>query len=395
MAIVIASTAERAERNIANIELKLNQNTPANDKAFNRVLSTNQAAYQTETLRYALDQALQNLILTSSGERLDEYGEQYGVPRNPATATILEANLPAVDGTMVTTLNDFFGDLNNVQYLPDGTYTASGGLGIDMQLTAQELGATGNLSIGATLSIGSSLAGAENTATVTSVVQTGADEESDDIYRQRLLDAVRVTPGGGNAADYRLWAQDVSGVARAYPYAGLPVTDPGFLNSEPPERTVYVESTTDIDPDGIPPQSLLDDVRDRITTDPDTGEANQPLGLTDDTLYVEPIIRTGFYVTVVNLLVDPLLESQLKIDIESALSDYFLSVAPFVDGLDAEIDRNDTITDPSVSEIVNSVVRNVGGSIDGVSFGLTPGSSLGSFTLQQGEKSKLLGVSYI
>ena len=107
--------------------------------------------------------------------------------------------------------------------------------------------------------------------------------------------------GGGNAADYREWAQEVAGVTRAYPYSGKPVAL--LLESSPPDRTVYIEADTTIDPDGIAPQALLDEVRATITTDPVTGLARQPLGLTDSTLFVESISRTEFFVGISHLFV--------------------------------------------------------------------------------------------
>jgi uncharacterized phage protein gp47/JayE len=395
MAFTIPTTKTQADTNLAGYEAKLGQNTPINNKAFLRVLSILQAASQTQLFKYAADRALQTLALTATGENLDIIGNNFGVTRKPAEAASSQISLPAVNGTVIPVTVDFVGDSNGIRYSVDAAATASGGAA-SISVTARVLGALGNLSISDTLIIGTPVVGAESVATVTAVNNTGANRETDDAYRQRVLDAERLTTGGANAADYRVWSEEVGGVARAYPFAGLPIGNPGYPGA-PPERTVYIESTTAIDPDGIPPASLIDDVRDNITTDPATGLARQPLGLTDATLYVEPIIRTPFYVTVSGLNVDASIEAQVKSDITTALTAYFLTVRPYVEGVDPPSEKNNVITDPAISEVVHDVVSAAGGSVGGVAFGIAAGTSLPTYTLAQNETAKLQpgGVTYV
>jgi len=273
----------------------------------------------------------------------------------------------------------------------DASAVSVGGVAT-LNLTAENTGPAGNLQPGQQLTITSQIPGATTTATVTSLDNTGANEESDDNYRIRVLDAIRNQGGGGNSADYREWAQEVNGVVRAYPYAGRPFND--FTPPAPPDRTVYVEADTSIDPDGIAPPSLLDQVRDSITADPNTGITRQPLGLTDETLFIESIRRTAFFVEVRNLNVSPDIEGQVKNDIIAAVSIYFLSLRPFVDGLDFPDERNDLITDLTISEVVQGVIGSVGGSADGVGFGTAPAVFIPSFQLGQGEMAKSGGVTF-
>jgi hypothetical protein len=265
-----------------------------------------------------------------------------------------------------------------------------------ISVTAQETGTIGNLNNGETLTIGTQVAGAETVATVTDTTTTGADEETDDNYRTRILDVIRAPGGGGNAADYRNWSQEVEGVKRAYPYAGVPTSL--SITSSPPDRTVYVEADTSIEADGIAPQSLLDDVRESITTDPETGFARQPLGLTDDTLYVESITRTSFFVQITGLVVDSTIEASVKAEIETQLKNYFRTISPFVDGVDAVTDRNDLITDLTVGDVVQDVLKANGGSAQAIQFDITQGGSLPEYQLGQGETAKLSdtnGVTYV
>jgi len=497
MSLKIPTTQEQADANLANIESRINQTTPLNDKAFSRVVAIMEALQYTSLYKYGVERALQNLALTASGSDLDLIGNEYGVIRKPAEAAVLTVSLPAVDSTVIPSGTDFIGVPNGVRYFSNAQAIASGG-SADFDVTAEDVGVIGNLQVSDTMSIATQIAGAETIATVTAIVNIGADEETDDAYRLRVLDEIRTEGGGSNAADYRSWSQEVAGVTRAYPYSGNPAdlgsifwdlitafydsvsfsiatedTGPqgiafksdgskmymvgndndevyqytlstpwdlstasydsvsfsiagedtgsagiafksdgskmymvGFTNdkiyqyilnapSVPPERTVYIEADTSIEPDGIAPQSLLDEVRDSITTDPVTGLARQALGMTDETLFVESISRTGIFVTISNLTVDASLLAETQAAISEALTIHFLSLNPFVDGLDADIDRNDKITDLTISTVVQDVLDTFNASALGVAFGTVPGVFLGEYILLPGEKTKRDIVAYV
>lgn len=385
----IPTTAETTAQNLANLESQLNQTSPLNDKAFLCVLSAEEAVLFTSLYKFGVDRVKQVLATTANRDGLIALGAEYGVPIKAAESTVLTAELPGTNGTIIPATRTFVGDSNGVRYSLDASATVTGGVAT-LSLTAQDAGVIGNLNNGETLSIDTQVAGAETVATVTATTTTGADAEGTEDYRTRILDVIRAPGGGGNAADYRNWAQGVAGISRAYPYAG----DPAGSGS-PAERTVYVESTTTIDPEGIPPQSLLDDVRDNITTDSDTGLSRQPLGLTDDTLFVEPITRTEFFVRITGLTVDASIETAVKTEIETQLIAYFLSLRPFVDGIDAPIERNDLITDLTVSDVVQDVLKANGGSAQSVAFDIVSGGSIPEYQLGQGETAKLAATGGI
>jgi hypothetical protein len=391
----IPTTKQITDQNIANFEAQLGQTVPLNPKAFLRVLSAMEATLSTSLYKFAIDRIKQVLATTATGQGLDDLGAEYGVPRKVAVATVLTITLPGTNGTIISATNDFVGDSNGIRYSVDASATVTGGIAT-ISVTAQQTGVIGNLSNGETLTIGSQVAGAETIATVTATTTTGAEEETDDNYRIRILDVIRAPGGGGNAADYRNWSQEVAGVARAYPYAGKPAAL--LATSSPPDRTVYVESTTAIDVDGIPPSSLLDQVRVSITTDPDTGLSRQPLGLTDDTLFVEAITRTPFFVQISGLIVDTTIEATVKAEIDTQLTAYFRGLRPFIDGVDAVIDRNDLITDLTVGDVVQDVLKASGGSAQSIAFDILSGGSLPEYQFGQGETGKLAdsgGIIYV
>jgi len=182
-------------------------------------------------------------------------------------------------------------------------------------------------------------------------------------------------------------------VVRAYPYAGLPWDDP-LAPGEPPDRTVYIEADTSIDADGIPDATTLAAALASIETDPVTNQDRQPLGLTSDTLYVEPIRRTAFYTLITNLVYLPGTLAAVQAAIDTALDQYYLSLDPFVQGLDIDADRNDMITSVSVGQIVQGVLAANSASADRVQFGDTPGAYLDNYQLGQGEKAKNGGITY-
>lgn len=392
MSLTIPTIQEQKDTNLANLESQLGQTAPINDKAFLRVIAAMEALQGAGLYRLGIERAKQNLAITASGNDLDLLGSEYGVNRKAAEAAVLTATLPALTGTLIPATIDFIGNSNGVRYALDASVIAAAGVAT-LSLTATEMGVIGNLQISDTLSIGTQVAGAETTATVTVIDNIGADEETDDVYRLRVLDAIRGVGGGGNTFDYRSWAQEVAGVTRAYPYSGRPVAD--LAATAPPDRTVYVEADTTIDADGIAPQSLLDEVRDTITTDPVTGLSRQPLGLTDDTLFIESISRLSFFVTINDLTVSADIEANVKADIETALETYFRSIRPFVEGLDSALERNDLITDLTVSEVVQDILSANGGSASAVSFGLTVDTFTPQYRLQPGELAKSGGVTYV
>ncbi len=388
----IPTTKQLANQNLTTLELSLNQEAPLNPKSYLRVVAALQALNFTQLFKYGTERTKQNLALTATGDNLDMIGNNYDTPRKQAESAVLKIELPGVNGTIIPATNSFIGDSNGERYFPDASSVIAGGVA-EIDVTAENPGVSGNLNIGETLSIATQVPGAETVADVTEVLNIGAEKELDDPYRTRILDVIRAQTGGGNNADYRIWSQAVAGVARAYPYSGRPIADPA--ESVPPERTVYIEADSTIDPEGIAPPALLDEVRDNLNTDPDTGVSRQPLGLTDDTLFVESIIRTGFFVEVRSLDIAVEQIANIEQQIETGLELYFTGLEPFVDGLDPIFTKNDLITDLTISNIVQDILSAAGGSATGVGFGLAAGVFVTKYKLQPGEKAKLEAVSFV
>jgi uncharacterized phage protein gp47/JayE len=394
MSINLPTTIELVSRNVAIFASKLAQTIPLLNKAFIRVLSVALAMTETEIGKKVTSDAKDNLALTASREGLEKIGGDQGIQANPAEAAVLTGTIPSETGKTLPATVSFVGDANGVRYFPDNSFAEAGGV-ITATVTADELGIVGNLDVGQTLTISSQIAGIGTVMTITVVDNIGADEEETENYRQTVLTNQRTLKGGGNSADYRRWSESVSGVLNAFPYSKLPWDEVGYPGV-PPERTVYIEATTDIDSDGIPPQSLLDEVRAVIEINPDTGIANQPLGITDDTLYVEPIFRTTLYIQITGLVVPAAQEASVKSQIEDGVESYLRAIKQFIVGLDFEDDKNNTVTNVSLSDLVQGIISDVGGSAEKVEFGTTLGVyTVTTYTTNEGETLKSGGVVYV
>lgn len=88
--------------------------------------------------------------------------------------------------------------------LPDPSDDSTGG------------GETGNAPLGTLLTLDAAAVGINSQVTATAVITGGADIETEDAFRSRMLLAYQNTPQGGNSNDYEGWALDVSGVTRAW-----------------------------------------------------------------------------------------------------------------------------------------------------------------------------------
>jgi len=392
MSQTIPTTQELIDQFRTYLEARLNQNTPASDRAYNNVVAVDFGLAYTALFKYAADGILANLAQTAKGAALDVLGAEYEVPRQNAVAAILVLTLTGTNGTVIPAGTVFVATSTGALYTCQGAVTIAAGT-CSPVVRAQIAGADGNLANGETLVLQNQIAGATGTTTVASTTTTGVDKEEDDAYRQRVLDAQQAQATGSNAASYRIWAQSVAGVVRGYPYSGSP-TGSG-ITPEPPMRTVYVECDPSIQADGIAPAGLLTQVRTAITTDPSTGLARQDLGLTDGTLYIQAITRTSIYVRITGLNVPSGQTAQCQGAIEDALELYLLLITPFITGVDPAFGRNDTITNLTVSKVVQAVLTAFGASAMNIGFGLAAGSFSSTYTVGQGETAKLGAIAYV
>lgn len=137
--------------------------------------------------------------------------------RIPAAYASGQATITGTNGTVIEA-GTIFKRADGVAYATEAEVTIAGGTAT-LQLVAEETGQAGNADAGVTLTIDTPIAGAAAQATVTAGKLTGgADIESIEALRARVLDRIRQTPHGGAQHDYVTWAKEVPGVTRAWCY---------------------------------------------------------------------------------------------------------------------------------------------------------------------------------
>jgi uncharacterized phage protein gp47/JayE len=204
------------------------------------------------------------------GQYLDWHGDTYGVPRkdaSKATGTITFSgtnDTPVPTGTTVAT-EPANADEDAVEFVTTQAGTITAGT-LTVSIEAAEAGAAGNVAVGTITQL---LTPASGVDSLTNAAATGggADVETDEEYRARLLLEVASPQGAGNAADYERWAL-------AYPGVGKVRVDPVWSGA----GTVRV-IITDVDNNPVS-QETIDGLQAQL--DPVSGEGAglAPIGAT-------------------------------------------------------------------------------------------------------------------
>lgn len=232
-------------------------------------------------------------------------------------------------------------------------------------------GTQGALAVGNTLVFSNPPTTLYPVATVAAVTVAGADAETEQSYRQRVIAAYQRPPQGASAADYYNWGMQAAGIASIYPYRGKV---PGTV-------AIYVQSATLAD--GIPNTAQLNAVAAQIN-------AVDRKPISAETV-VYPIARLAFTVDVAGLNVSDTVNAQA--DITTAVQDYFLKLAPYIDGLTVG-PRTDRVTAAAVSAVVQSVVAPYAGSFGTCRISMRAGY-IDAYSLQEGELAKCTTVSFV
>jgi len=189
-----------------------------------RVLSDAQGGLCHLTLQYIDWLALQLLPDTAEHEWLDRHGEIWLVNsdgtlgRKQATFAFGTASFTGFIGTVVPAFSRLEGSAPGLSETISYETTALITIGNEPTagpIRALDPGTIGNLESGITLSLLSTVPGADNSATVLELTG-GVDTENDDDLRARVLARIRQPPQGGAKHDYELWAMAVPGVTRAW-----------------------------------------------------------------------------------------------------------------------------------------------------------------------------------
>lgn len=386
MALETPTTKAISDNIIAQMDATFGTSLP---KSFTRVMAKSVAAVIILLYKYCGFNFLQMFVSTASMSPTEvngktiiplvEWGRLIGAgdprPSDPAQLIIAVA-VEVIGSTLPAAAQLVYVPTGAVYITTESVVLDAPTVNVTVVATAEFSGTQGNLVAGAVLSFANPLSGVSRSALVVTQSVTGADAETPDQYRERVVNRFQTRPQGGAYADYKLWAEETTGVLRAFPYA----------SDFPGQVEVYIESATEVD--GIPTTAQLEAALDSINYDNATGQATRrPVGAQVNTL---AIIRVGFSVEIQGLSVEN--EPDVRAEIESALTSYFLGRAPFLVGLSIP-PRADRITQTSVNGVIDDIVSLNNGVYTAVV--LRRGVTITTlYSLGKGEKAKLTGVTY-
>lgn len=162
---------------------------------------------------------------------LDRHGSVEGVARDAAVAAVLDFIVTGTPTTLITFGTSVLTTSSGLRFAPvDPSATTDGGGNVTVGFRCTTTGTAGNLADSTTATWDSTPVDANPTATVTGAPTTpGAAQETDASYAARIILRRQERPASGNRADWRAWADDVTGVEEVYVYplvnsAGTPNT---------------------------------------------------------------------------------------------------------------------------------------------------------------------------
>lgn len=397
--IAIPSISDLRTSIVGHLDAALNQALPLLDKGYTFAFSTANAAAQAILYKYAGWVFLQQFARYASADEVSVLGESFrplveigkllGVGE-PTPATQAELSITVA----VTSVSS--------DYLPTGSQLLFPSTGVlyvtvePVQMTASSItvivraasdqaggggsGTIGNLDAGEELRFANPLPNVSPVATVAAQLVTAVDAEEIEDYRTRVIRRAQQKPQGGAYADYRIWAESVSGIVAAFPYRG----------DTPGEIDVYIEASeaSSGSADGIPTAGQITAVEDAIELDVNGKASRRPVS---DAVNVIAITRSAFDVEVTGLSADDLSAAQATI--EEAVDEYFRTREPYIVGLSV-LPRKDRITAAAVSGAVGESVDAIGGSVVSVSMEKAT-LPLTAYTLEPGEKAKLGTITFV
>jgi len=397
MSLSTPTTDQINDNIVAQLEASLNQAVPLLPKSFLRVLSKALAGVFVLLYKYAGFMFLQMFVRTASYAETEingaavnpllEWGRLIGVGDRAAAVQaelLIDITVESQGGTLPAG-TQLVGPGNGVTYVTLASVALNAATvqavarAVSDQTGGGGSGTVGNLEPGAVLGFANPLAAVGRDATVVSQSVTGAQPESVEAYRQRVVDRFQKLPQGGAYADYEQWGEQPAGILNVYPYT----------SNFPGQVDLYVEATvaSSGNADGIPTPAQLQATLDSVELNENGLASRRPANALVNAF---PITRAGFDIRVTSLEVSDLAE--VRAQIEAALADYFASREPFIVGLSVP-PRKDRVTNSAVGGVVEGIVSASGGVFAGVTMEKS-GVVVPVYSLGAGEKSKVKSVSY-
>ena len=379
---------ELYESFVTDIETEFGVVIPDEGKSFLRALAAVEAA-KLKLFYLALGNLQKNIWVDTAdpvavGGTLERFGytklQRYP---NPATEGVYLCTATGTAGAVIPALTQFKSDDDSTSagylFILDTAYTMTG-TSDNITLRALTAGRESVLEVGDTLTSVSPIVNVNSQVVVSVITTDPVNAETIEEYRAKAIQAYQLNPQGGAPADYRLWGLDAAGTRQIYPYASS-----GNAN----EIDVFVEAlpADSIGGNGTPTPTILADVEADIEADPDTGVGRRPLGVF--AVNVQSVVVKNVTITINSGGTFTPTQEGL---ITQALTDAMYDIRPFIAGIDAVADRNDTLSTFGIGSVVVATVGGVVISSITMTVGGTPYTS---YNFDNGEIPYLTTVTYV
>lgn len=324
----------------------------------------------------------------ANGGTLERQGQIY-LNRQPfgATVGVFNATVTGLLNALIPSGTTFQSDGGTLSpgnlYATTADYYLPGTSGT-ISLTAANAGASYLLNIGDTLTLTAPILGVNVSAAISEVTTDPVDAEDPEVYRQAVLNAIRLQVRGMTKAAIRVWSADANGVRLVFPYV---------KNGEAGTVQVFVEATTvdSTDGNGTPSGALLTEVEAVIAMSSDT------------TLTLMQRVRQSIQANVVALAITPVpvdvtisglsfTNSSIVATVLANLQAYLYTVRPYIAGCDLPRDQNNLLTTVQLQSTVND---SIGSNNTFISFAMyVNGVQVNVFTFALGNIPYLRNVTY-
>ena len=305
----------------------------------------------------------------------------------PATSAIYRANVTGVEDSVLRSGLTFKSNIDssnpNKLYILENEYTLTGSNDL-ITVRSVDGGLDYSQDNGNNLTITEPVIGVDKTVVINKsgfiAFTDPLAAETTQEFRNSILNAIQLEPQGGSKSDYRIWASDAAGVRFVYPYV---------KDGEAGTVQIFVESSGN---NGVPSQSILDEVEEVINFDPDETKptaqrARRPIQVYLEVIPIDPID--------VEINITGLEDSStiVRDAIELNLIEFLKNIRPFVDGSDLLRNKNDILYSAKLQGVVSNVLdpdnffNNFSMLIDGV--------SQTSFIFSREKIPNLINVNYL
>lgn len=156
----------------------------------------------------------------------------YGIPRKQASFAEMVVKFTGVNGSVIPALT-ILKKADGTEYETKSEVMIAGGQAL-VSIICKSAGTIGNIDAGLKLNLVSPISGVIAQAAIQEAgLINGQDQETIELWRERILERIKEPPHGGNKADYKAWALEIPGVTRVwvYPaYLGIGTVGLSFVN---------------------------------------------------------------------------------------------------------------------------------------------------------------------